>query len=67
MRIQVNLSDEMVEKADYYSKKMGVTRASLCTMLIGQGLMSYENAVSVINELSNNLSESLLAKTQKGD
>lgn len=32
MRIQVNLSDEMVSKVDYYSQKMGVSRSALCSI-----------------------------------
>lgn len=45
MRIQVNLSEEMVERCDYYAKKMGVTRSSLCSMLIGQGIMSFDKSI----------------------
>lgn len=42
MRVQVNLSEEMVENVDKYAKQMGVSRSALCSILIGQGIMSYE-------------------------
>lgn len=51
MRVQVNLSDEMVEKVDYYATKMGVTRSSLCSMLIGQGCMAYDKSFEVLQQM----------------
>lgn len=41
MRIQVNLSDEMVSDIDSLAKKYGVSRSSLCATLIGQGVSSH--------------------------
>lgn len=67
MRIQVNLSNEMVERVDFYSKKMGVTRSALCSMLIGQGIMSYDKSMDVLSLLGDKLGDSLLAeKALKG-
>ena len=66
MRIQVNLSDEMVEKVDGYAKKMGVSRSALCSMLVGQGIMSYDKSMDIITLLGDKLGDSLLAdKTLK--
>ena len=66
MRVQVNLSDEMVEKVDGYAKKMGVSRSALCSMLVGQGIMSYDKSMDVITLLGDKLGDSLLAdKTLK--
>jgi metal-responsive CopG/Arc/MetJ family transcriptional regulator len=48
MRIQVNLSDDMVEKLDIYASKMGVARSALCAMFIGQAVMGYDKAYEVI-------------------
>lgn len=42
MKLQVNVSDEMVEKIDFYSEAFGVSRSSLCAVWIGQGLMLYQ-------------------------
>ena len=57
MRVQVNLSDEMVCKVDLYAKKMGVSRSALCSMLIGQGIMSYDKSL-----IGDKLDDSLLAE-----
>lgn len=55
MRIQMNLSDEMVAKVDLYAKKMGVSRSALCALLIGQGIMNYEKSESVLESLGKEL------------
>lgn len=62
MRVQVNLSDEMVEKVDVYAKKMGVSRSALCSMLVGQGIMSYDKSMDIISVLGDKLGDSLLAE-----
>lgn len=36
MRIQVNLSDEIVSQIDAYAKSIGVPRSSLLSVWIGQ-------------------------------
>lgn len=61
MRCQVNLSDEMVEKVDMYAKKMGVSRSALCSMLVGQGIMSYDRSMDILSVLGDKLGDSLLA------
>jgi hypothetical protein len=62
MRVQVNLSDEMVEKVDGYAKKMGVSRSALCSMLVGQGIMGYDKSMDLISILGDKLGDSLLAE-----
>ena len=44
MRVQVNISDDMVNKLDMYASKMGVSRSALCSVLIGQAVMGYDKA-----------------------
>jgi metal-responsive CopG/Arc/MetJ family transcriptional regulator len=61
MRVQVNLSEEMLDRCDYYSKKMGVTRSSLCSMLIGQGIMSYDKSMDILQLIGDKVGDSLLA------
>lgn len=53
MRVQVNLSDDMVSKVDNYAKMMGVSRSALCSMLIGQGIMSYDKGIELISKFGN--------------
>ena len=62
MRCQVNLSNEMVERVDFYAKKMGVSRSSLCSMLVGQGIMGYDKSMDVISLIGDKLGDSLLAE-----
>lgn len=62
MRCQVNLSNEMVERVDFYAKKMGVSRSSLCSMLVGQGIMGYDKSMDVISLIGDKLGNSLLAE-----
>lgn len=42
MRVQVNVSDDLVKKIDEYAKIMGVSRSALCSVWIGQIVMCYE-------------------------
>ncbi len=62
MRAQVNLSDEMVGKVDEYARKMGVSRSALCSMLIGQGIMSYERSTDLLTLIGDKVGDSLLAE-----
>lgn len=61
MRVQVNLSDEMVDRVDEYARKMGVSRSALCSMLIGQGVMSFDKSMDLFTMLGNRASEMILA------
>lgn len=65
MRVQVSLSDTMVENVDKYAKLMGVSRSALCSMLVGQGIMGFEKSMEVMNRIGDNLSDSLKASTGK--
>lgn len=51
MRIQVNLSDDIVEKLDLYAKKIGVSRSAFCAMSIGQTVMTYEKSFDIVKEI----------------
>lgn len=51
MRVQVNLSDSMVSRVDDYADKMGVSRSALCSMLIGQSMMSYDKSFEVVDSI----------------
>lgn len=62
MRVQVNLSDEMVANVDRYAKSMGVSRSALCSMLIGQGIMSYNKSMDILEVIGDRLGDNLLAE-----
>lgn len=65
MRVQVNLSDEMVGKVDAYARKMGVSRSALCSMLVGQGIMSYDKSMDLLTLIGDKVGDSLLADKTK--
>lgn len=65
MRIQVNLSDEMVSKVDSYARKMGVSRSSLCSMFIGQSIMNYDNSMDLLSLIGDRVSDSLVTSDKK--
>lgn len=49
MRVQINLSETMVEKVDKLAQMMGVSRSSLCSMFVGQNVITYEKTFEAIN------------------
>ena len=60
MRIQVNLSDSMVERLDRMAEDYGVTRSALCAMLIGQGCDGINQAKQIMAEISENMKKEVL-------
>lgn len=50
MKVQVKVNDELVERIDYYAKKMGMSRSSLCAYFIGIGMMSLDKSNSFIDQ-----------------
>ena len=42
MKVQVNLSEDLVARIDKFAKLMGVSRSALCGVWIGQAVMSME-------------------------
>lgn len=49
MRLQITISDEIVEKIDKYAKMLGISRSAICATWIGQGVMGYDKANEMIN------------------
>jgi predicted transcriptional regulator len=47
MKVQVNLSDDLVSRIDKFAKAMGVSRSALCGVWIGQSLMGMEKTLEV--------------------
>lgn len=60
MRVQVNISDIMVERIDKYAQMMGVSRSALCSMLIGQGIMGFDKAFDIMDGIATKLDEKAL-------
>lgn len=50
MRIQVNLSDNMVKRVDAMAEDMGVSRSALCSTIIGNYIMNYQKSVDILEK-----------------
>lgn len=54
MKVQVMLNDDMVSKLDNYAKQIGVSRSSLCAVIIGQYIMSSDKIFQQAQDAINN-------------
>ena len=60
MRVQVMMSDKMVQRVDELANDLGMSRSATCNMLISQGVMSYEKTSKAMSTLPSELVEKLL-------
>ena len=51
MRVQVNLSDNMVKKIDTISENMGISRSAFCSFVIGQYVTSQEKSTEILKSV----------------
>lgn len=63
MRVQVNVSDELVSKIDKYAKTMGVSRSALCSVWIGQYVMSLDRGFEAASSVLDKYGSELMQKT----
>lgn len=49
VKVQITLSEDMVNRIDDYAKAMGISRSALCATFIGQGIMSYDKSFDIIS------------------
>lgn len=58
MKVQINLSDDMVKKIDKYSQMMGVSRSSFCGVWLGLSVMTLDQMIeNGLNPVISNLSK----------
>lgn len=50
-RIYVTVSNEMSDRIDFYREKMGLSRSAFCAYLVGQGVMSLDKAMGIVDEI----------------
>lgn len=62
MRIQVNMSEKMIERVDKLAEAMGMSRSATCNFLISQGVMSYEKTNQAMASLPAEIVDKLLQK-----
>lgn len=51
-RIYVTVSTEMASRIDFYRERMGLSRSAFCAYLVGQGVMSMDKAMGVVDMMS---------------
>lgn len=51
-RIYVTVSTEMASRIDFYRERMGLSRSAFCAYLVGQGVMSMDKAMGVVDRMS---------------
>lgn len=49
-RVQITLTEDMFNRLDTYAKKMGVTKSMLCTMWVGQYVMTLDTGFECYKE-----------------
>jgi len=47
MRVQVNVSDDLVKQLDEYANAVGLSRSALCGYFIGQGMFSLQKGLEM--------------------
>lgn len=62
MKVQVNVSEELVEQIDKYAVMMGISRSALCAMFIGQSILGYNKTYQMIDSLGERVGDNLLAE-----
>ena len=67
MRLNVNVSDELLVRIDRYADSLGVSRSALCTMLIAQGVTNYEKSMQIIEQLGLSLVDDQLKVLRASD
>ncbi len=48
-KIQVTLSNKLINTIDYYAQQIGMSRSGLCAYWIGQSCMALDNLVRTSN------------------
>lgn len=51
MRVQVNVSDDLVKELDEYAASVGISRSALCAYFIGQGMYGIKKGLEIGMEI----------------
>lgn len=65
MKVQISVSDDLVKKIDVYASMMGVSRSALCAVFIGQGVMGFNKAYELVDNMSEALLKGEMANEKK--
>ena len=64
MRVQVNVSDDLVERIDFYAKKMGTSRSALCSLFIGMGMIGLEKSNTILDNIGDKMESDFFTNFQ---
>lgn len=57
-RIQIKVSQEMNDRISDYASKMGLTKSSFCSFVVGQAVMNFDNVngylANMVSEVNRN-------------
>ena len=59
VRTMIFFSGDQIAKLDAYSKKMGMTRSSLCVYFISQGLLRMDKTFALLRSISSEISDQM--------
>lgn len=65
MRIQVSVSDQMVERLDKIAAELGVSRSALCSTFIGQAVLAHEQTYTMVRDTLASMGAAAIKKPVK--
>ena len=65
MKLQITVSEELVQEIDKYAKMMGISRSALCATFIGQGIMTYNKSFDTLDSFVQTAGTSLVQMIQQ--
>lgn len=65
-RIYVTVSDDMAARIDYYRKKMGLSRSAFCGYMVGQGVMSLDKAMGIVDAMGDTFTAKVVNEVSNG-
>lgn len=57
VRVQIIIAKSMKDRVEMYSEKMGISKSALCGILVGQGIMAYDKAYEMIDNVQLDLTK----------
>lgn len=66
-RIYVTVSCDMASRIDFYRNKMGLSRSAYCSYLIGQGVMSMDKAMGIVDQMGSILTTKAVEEVTKDE
>lgn len=55
MRLQINVSENLAKKIEYYSNEFGVSKSAFCSMMLGQSVLGLDGAKDALTQVGKEL------------